>query len=431
MTSFADLGLSDDLLKAVHEKGYTEATPIQAEAIPHILMMRDLIGLAQTGTGKTASFTLPMIEILASGRARSRMPRSLVLTPTRELAAQVAENFDIYGKYHKLTKALLVGGESMGEQVKKLERGVDVLIATPGRLLDLFERGQILMTDIKILVIDEADRMLDMGFIPDIEKIISRLPITRQTLLFSATMPPEIQKLTERFQSNPKKVSVTKPATTAETIDHRMLKVPADKKRFAIKELMEKENVKNAFVFCNRKRDVDMLGKWLKDKGLSAAPLHGDMVQSVRTKTLQDFKDDKIVFLVCSDVAARGLDVSGVSHVFNYDVPINPDDYVHRIGRTGRAGQSGRAWTLWTEDDDKFVEAIEKRIGKPVPAESYQGKSSSSDKPLRDNPHKPVKQDIAPRSSKAEKPLRKPRMDEDDGPKGFNDDDIPAFLQRR
>ena len=425
MANFADLGLGDNVLKAVLERGYTQATPIQAEAIPNILMMRDLIGLAQTGTGKTASFTLPMIEILSQGRARSRMPRSLVLTPTRELAAQVAENFDIYGKYHKLTKALLVGGESMIEQKKVLERGVDVLIATPGRLLDLFERGQILMSDIKILVIDEADRMLDMGFIPDIEKIISRLPPTRQTLLFSATMPPEIKKLADRFLSNPKQVSVSKPATTAETIDHRLLKVSSDQKRHAIRSLIENENVKNAFVFCNRKRDVDMLGKWLKDKGFSAAPLHGDMVQSKRTETLQAFKDGQIVFLVCSDVAARGLDVAAVSHVFNYDVPLNPDDYVHRIGRTGRAGQSGKAWTLWTEDDDKLVDAILKRTGKDIATETYKSFNTldrSSNVQIKE------KQGRGEKS----KPMRdKPvRQQEEDDAIGFSDHDLPAFLRR-
>ncbi len=428
MTTFADLGLSEDLLKAVTERGYTQATPIQAEAIPHILMMRDVIGLAQTGTGKTASFTLPMIEILASGRARSRMPRSLVLTPTRELAAQVAENFDVYGKYHKLTKVLLVGGESMGEQIRQLEKGVDVLIATPGRLLDLFERGQILMTDIKILVIDEADRMLDMGFIPDIEKIISRLPPMRQTLLFSATMPPEIQKLTEKFQSNPKTVSVAKPATTAETIDHRFLKVPSEKKRYAMRKLAEGESVKNAFVFCNRKRDVDMLGKWLKDQGFSAAPLHGDMVQSKRTETLQAFKDGKIVFLVCSDVAARGLDVAAVSHVFNYDVPLNPDDYVHRIGRTGRAGQTGKAWTFWSEDDDKLVDAIFKRTGKDIPVETYGQEKSRPAKELQEKPKKSHKEPGRDRPRRGERPKAAP---ENDGPNSFNDSDIPAFLMRK
>ncbi|MEK7802147.1 MAG: DEAD/DEAH box helicase, partial [Pseudomonadota bacterium] len=299
--NFSDLGLSDELVKAVTEIGYTVPTPIQEKAIPVVLMARDLVGLAQTGTGKTASFTLPMIEMLSSGRARSRMPRSLVLVPTRELAAQVAENFDKYGKYHKLTKALLVGGESMGEQIKTLEKGVDVLIATPGRLLDLFERGQILLSDIKVLVIDEADRMLDMGFIPDIERIVSFIPMTRQTLLFSATMPPEIELLTKKFLSNPKTISVAPPASPAQTVDHRLLMVNAKDKKYALRELIEHESVKNAFVFCNRKKDVDMLGRWLKEKGFSAAALHGDMIQSKRTETLQAFKDGQIAVLVCSD----------------------------------------------------------------------------------------------------------------------------------
>jgi superfamily II DNA/RNA helicase len=430
LTSFAELGLSNETLRAVSERGYTQATPIQAEAIPYVLQMRDLIGLAQTGTGKTASFTLPMIEILSRGRARSRMPRSLVLTPTRELASQVAENFDVYGKYHRLAKALLVGGESMIEQKKILERGVDVLIATPGRLMDLFERGQILMTDIKILVIDEADRMLDMGFIPDIEKIVSRLPASRQTLLFSATMPPEIQKLTDRFLKNPAKVSVARPATTAETIDAKFLKVSSDRKRAALRDLMLREDVKNAFVFCNRKRDVDMLGKWLKDKGLSAAPLHGDMVQSKRTETLQAFKNGEVLFLVCSDVAARGLDVSAVSHVFNYDVPINPDDYVHRIGRTGRAGQLGKAWTLWSEDDVKLVDAIEKRIGQKIVSEEAAVPAAA-----REETDKPrASRNERPRTERPRIPERRPPVVAKSSPEtaaiGFEDDDIPAFLRR-
>jgi superfamily II DNA/RNA helicase len=375
--NFSELGLGEELLKAIEEIGYTTPTPIQEKAIPIVLMARDLIGLAQTGTGKTASFTLPMIEMLANGRARTRMPRSLVLAPTRELAAQVAENFDSYGKYHKLTKALLVGGESMGEQIKALEKGVDVLIATPGRLLDLFDRGQILLSDIRILVIDEADRMLDMGFIPDIEKIVSFIPPARQTLLFSATMPPEIKQLSEKFLSNPKIVSVAPPDSPAATVDHRMMLVSSKDKHAALHELISHESVKNAFVFCNRKRDVDLLGRWLKTKGFAAAPLHGDMVQSKRTETLQAFKDGGVVLLVCSDVAARGLDVVGVSHVFNYDVPFNADDYVHRIGRTGRAGQTGKAWTLVTPEDDKLAEAIHKVVGKEVPTESFKPQAKS------------------------------------------------------
>ncbi|HNQ91512.1 MAG TPA: DEAD/DEAH box helicase [Alphaproteobacteria bacterium] len=440
--NFSELGLGDDILKAIEDIGYTTPTPIQEKAIPIVLMARDLIGLAQTGTGKTASFTLPMIEMLSSGRARSRMPRSLVLAPTRELAAQVGENFDLYGKYHKLTKALLVGGESMGDQIKILEKGVDVLIATPGRLLDLFERGQILLSDIKILVIDEADRMLDMGFIPDIERIVSLIPPTRQTLLFSATMPDEIKRLSDKFLSNPKMVSVAPPASPAKTVDHRMLEVSPRTKKSALKDLIDREEVKNAFVFCNRKKDVDMLGKWLKDQGFSASPLHGDMVQSKRTETLQAFKDGKIVLLVCSDVAARGLDVSGVSHVFNYDVPFNADDYVHRIGRTGRAGLKGKAWTLITEDDDKFVDAIIKLVGQDIPTESAQPQpqekssrpaSKSSAKPVKSDKPRPEKrpEHKPARPEKTEKSRPRPHREaEDAGPNQFCDETMPAFLRR-
>jgi superfamily II DNA/RNA helicase len=424
--TFANLGLGDEILKAIDEMGYTTPTPIQEKAIPIVLMARDLIGLAQTGTGKTASFTLPMIEMLSSGRARSRMPRSLVLTPTRELAAQVAENFDNYGKYHKLTKALLVGGESMGEQVKVLERGADVLIATPGRLLDLFDRGQILLSDIKVLVIDEADRMLDMGFIPDIEKIISFIPPTRQTLLFSATMPPEIKALADKFLTNPKSVSVAPPASPAATVDHRLYHVTPRDKKHALRRLIERENVKNAFVFCNRKKDVDELGRWLSDKGFSAAALHGDMIQSKRTETLQAFKDDKIILLVCSDVAARGLDVSGVSHVFNYDVPFNADDYVHRIGRTGRAGQSGRAWTLVTDDDDKLIAAITKLVGRDIPSEIAE--QAPEREPKRDYETAPAAKRPTKSAYKSDKSPRHYNGDDSEGD-SFNDSTMPAFLR--
>ena len=374
---FDDLGLSPELLKAIAERGYTEPTPIQAQAIPQVLMMRDVMGLAQTGTGKTASFVLPMIDILHDGRARARMPRSLILEPTRELAAQVAENFEVYGKYHKLNKALLVGGESMGDQQRILERGVDVLIATPGRLLDLFERGNILLNDIKILIIDEADRMLDMGFIPDIEKIVSRIPPMRQTLMFSATMPPEIKRLSEKFLNNPKMISVAAAATTAVTVTQNLVWVPSRRKREALDRLIrmeaDKGEFKNAFVFCNRKRDIDDLAKWLRQKGYKAAGLHGDMVQAARYEVLGKFKADEINVMVCSDVAARGLDISGVSHVFNYDVPMHADDYVHRIGRTGRAGKEGRAYSLATADDEKYVTAIQKLIKKDIPVTVLEG----------------------------------------------------------
>jgi superfamily II DNA/RNA helicase len=374
---FTDLGLNDELLRAVHEAGYEEPTPIQAQAIPVVLMGRDVLGCAQTGTGKTASFTLPMMEILASGRAKARMPRSLILEPTRELAAQVADNFDTYGKYQKLTKALLIGGSSMEEQLKVLNRGADVLIATPGRLLDVFERGHLLMTDVKVLVIDEADRMLDMGFIPDVEKIVSLLSPMRTTLLFSATMPKEIKRLADKFLSNPKEITVSKPASTADTITQALIKLRAPSKapgaaqkvkRNRLRSLIaEQEEITNALVFCNRKRDVDVVYRSLEKHGLSAARLHGDMVQSVRMDTLEKFKKNEVTILVCSDVAARGLDISTVSHVFNFDIPTHAEDYVHRIGRTGRAGRSGRAFTFVMPEDRKYLEQIEKLIGKPIP----------------------------------------------------------------
>jgi superfamily II DNA/RNA helicase len=370
---FTDLGLGADVLRAVADAGYQTPTPIQAQAIPYVLMGRDVLGCAQTGTGKTAGFTLPMIEILGRGRAKARMPRSLILEPTRELAAQVAENFDIYGKYHKLTKALLIGGVSYGDQEKLLDRGVDVLIATPGRLLDHFERGRILLNDVKILVIDEADRMLDMGFIPDVERIVKLLPPIRQTLFFSATMPPEIRRLADAFLSSPKEITVSAPASTATTVAQALVTVGGDDKREALRRLIASEQVKNALVFCNRKRDVDILYRSLKKHGMNVGALHGDMDQSTRTATLEAFKRNEITILVCSDVAARGLDIDDLSHVFNFDVPIHAEDYVHRIGRTGRAGKSGKAFTLATGEDDKFINSIEKLIGKPIPRIAIEG----------------------------------------------------------
>ena len=376
MTTFADLGLSDDILRAIQDVGYTTPTPIQEQAIPYVLQMRDLLGCAQTGTGKTAGFVLPMIEVLAKGRARARMPRSLILEPTRELAAQVAENFQLYGKYNKLSMALLIGGETMTEQVKKLDQGVDVLIATPGRMIDLFERGRIMLNDIKIFVIDEADRMLDMGFIPDVEKIAKLLPFTKQTLFFSATMPPEIRKLADRFLSNPKSVTVAPQSSTSENVKQVFLDLPTNndwQKREGLRMLMKRENVQNAFIFCNRKRDVDLLYKSLVKHGFSAGALHGDMDQSSRTATLDKFKNNEISLLVCSDVAARGLDVDAVSHVFNFDVPFHAEDYVHRIGRTGRAGRLGTAYTLVTPEDSKQVSAIESLINKKIERDVLQG----------------------------------------------------------
>ncbi len=369
--TFADLGLSDELLKAVNESGYTEPTPIQASAIPSVLMMRDIIGIAQTGTGKTASFVLPMIDILAHGRSRARMPRSLILEPTRELAAQVAENFEKYGKYHKLSMALLIGGVSMGDQTAALEKGVDVLIATPGRLMDLFGRGKILLNGCSLLVIDEADRMLDMGFIPDIEEICTKLPKQRQTLLFSATMPPPIKKLADKFLSNPKTIEVARPATANVNIKQWLVPVSAAKKREKLIQLLELEDVKTAIIFSNRKTTVRDLNKALQRLNFRSSEIHGDMEQSQRIAELDRFKAGDVNILVASDVAARGLDIKGVSHVFNYDAPWHPDDYVHRIGRTGRAGATGVAFTLVTADDAENVANIEKLTGLKI--DRYEG----------------------------------------------------------
>ncbi len=370
---FRDLGLSEEVLRAIDDMGYRHPTPIQEQAIPYVLMNRDVMGTAQTGTGKTASFTLPMLDILSGSRARARMPRSLILEPTRELALQVAENFVQYGKYLKLTHALIIGGESMSDQKEILNRGVDVLIATPGRLLDMFDRGTILLTDTKLLVIDEADRMLDMGFIPDVERIVSMLPATRQTLFFSATMGPEIRRLVNAFLTNPKEIAVSRAASVATTITEGLALVAEHDKREALRRLIRSQNVQNALIFCNRKRDVDILHKSLSKHNFDAGALHGDLAQTVRFATLEKFKANELRLLVCSDVAARGLDIGGLSHVFNFDVPIHAEDYVHRIGRTGRAGLEGKAFTIASPDDRYAVEQIEKLIGHPIPPVIVEG----------------------------------------------------------
>ncbi|GAB4265471.1 MAG: DEAD/DEAH box helicase [Pararhodobacter sp.] len=376
MTKFSDLKLDPKVLEAIAEAGYETPTPIQAQAIPEALAGRDVLGIAQTGTGKTASFTLPLITRLARGRARARMPRSLVLAPTRELAAQVAENFDVYAKYTKLTKALLIGGVSFAEQDKLIDRGVDVLIATPGRLLDHFERGKLLLTGVEVMVVDEADRMLDMGFIPDIERIFQLTPFTRQTLFFSATMAPEIERITNMFLSNPARIEVARQATTAETITQALIEIKPSRrdrafaeKRAVLRKLIraEGEACTNAIIFCNRKIDVDVVAKSLRRHGFNAAPIHGDLDQSVRTRTLEGFRDGTVRLLVASDVAARGLDIPAVSHVFNFDVPSHSEDYVHRIGRTGRAGRLGKAFTLATPADEKYLSAIEALLQKELP----------------------------------------------------------------
>jgi len=415
--SFADLGLSDELLRAIDESGYTEPTAIQSQAIPSVLMMRDLIGIAQTGTGKTAAFVLPMIDILGNGRSRARMPRSLILEPTRELAAQVAENFEKYGKYHKLSMALLIGGVQMGDQVKALEKGVDVLIATPGRLMDLFARGKIMLNDCNLLVIDEADRMLDMGFIPDIEDICTKLPGNRQTLLFSATMPGPIKKLADKFLSNPKQIEVARPASANLNIEARLVECTSRTKKDTLIDLLRAEDVASAIIFSNRKTTVRELAQSLSRVGFKSGQIQGDMDQSERIRELDRFKSGDITVLVASDVAARGLDVKGVSHVFNYDVPWHPDDYVHRIGRTGRAGATGKAFTLATPDDAEAVANIEKltgtkieRVGGAAKAPPREDTAPADDKPQRASRSRPEpKPRTAPKAESAPRPEREPR----------------------
>jgi superfamily II DNA/RNA helicase len=406
--TFADLGLSDQLLRAVEDSGYTEPTPIQRGAIPAVLMGKDLVGIAQTGTGKTAGFVLPMIDILSEGRSRARMPRSLILEPTRELAAQVAENFEKYGKNHKLSMALLIGGVQMGDQVKALEKGVDVLIATPGRLMDLFGRGKIMLNDCNLLVIDEADRMLDMGFIPDIEEICSKLPASRQTLLFSATMPPPIQKLAAKFLRDPKRVEVARPATANVNIDQRLVLVKPAEKREVLRKILRQEGVKNAIVFCNRKTTVRELTTSLKRAHFRAGQIHGDMEQKDRIAELDKFKADEINILVASDVAARGLDIKGVSHIFNFDVPWQPDDYIHRIGRTGRAGAKGVAITLASREDSDAIAAIEKLAGTKIASlGSAPADARKEAKPAREPEPKSEREERRPRPEKR-KPEPKP-----------------------
>lgn len=466
---FTDLGLSAKVLASVKETGYDRPTPIQAGAIPPILKHRDVLGIAQTGTGKTASFVLPMLTLLEGGRARIRMPRTVIIAPTRELAAQIAENFEKYGKKHRLNIVLLIGGVSFEDQERKLGRGADVLIATPGRMLDHYGRGKLLLTGVEILVIDEADRMLDMGFIPDIERICKLIPMTRQTLLFSATMPAELEALAEQFLHNPQRVEVAAASSTARTITQYLVK--SDKspweKRRVLRRLIESqsENLKNAIIFCNRKRDVSELFRSLVRHGFDAGALHGDMDQRNRMTMLENFRRDKLQLLVASDVAARGLDIPDVSHVFNFDVPIHAEDYVHRIGRTGRAGRAGISFTIVTKNDAKAVEAIEKITGEALsylddksgdhaetekdaltaaakPAEKARGKKPAAQRKAAE-PEMPQTADTKPRKKAVEKsaaadkgaaksaekqPVKKQRSQENSKIFGFGDD-LPAFMR--
>ena len=439
---FAELGLSSEIVAAVEAGGYAEPTPIQERAIPVALEGRDILGIAQTGTGKTASFVLPIIQKLAVGRARARMPRSLILEPTRELAAQVATSFESYGRNHKLTMALLIGGVSFADQDKKLDRGVDVLIATPGRLLDHCERGKVMLNGVQFLVIDEADRMLDMGFIPDVEDICRRIPFSRQTMLFSATMPQEIQELADRFMQPPVKIEVAPPSSPAETVQQwQVLSEGGRDKRVTLRQLLRDENVKNGIVFCNRKSDVAILCKSLQRHGFNAAALHGDMEQRHRMRTLDAFRNGEVSLLIASDVAARGLDIPEVGHVFNFDVPIHAEDYVHRIGRTGRAGRSGCAFMLVTSPEQKYVETIEELIGRkieryaimrqsPGTRESGQLSGAREARASKKSPgrRKRVDKSAAKQQSRETRAHKDPRIDEEPDVIGMGEH-VPAFLQ--
>ncbi len=441
---FEKLGLSDKVLKSVKEAGFDEATPIQAEGIPPALERKDVLGLAQTGSGKTAAFTLPMLSLLEKGRARARMPRTLILEPTRELAAQVEEAFETLGKYHRLTIALLIGGVSFDEQNAKIDRGADVLIATPGRLLDHIERGKLMLHGIDIFVVDEADRMLDMGFIPDIERICKLLPITRQTLFFSATMPPEIKRITNQFLHNPVTVEVSKTSSTADTIEQKKVKtssVPREK-RADMRRLIDKmDGIKNAIIFANRKRTVGIIERSMKKHKYSAAALHGDMDQHSRMQTLKAFRDNEVTFLIASDVAARGLDIPDVSHIINFDVPVHAEDYVHRIGRTGRAGREGHAFMLVTDEETKAVKAIENLIGKEIEwfgdslekVEAEQPKQTG--KPRNRKPKREAaSEDRKPKRKQRGGRKREPSVYDDVGSvpdsSGFHEGNMPDFLSR-
>lgn len=418
--SFEKLGLTPKTLQAISEVGYTAPTPIQEKAVPLLLAGRDVIALAQTGSGKTASFILPLLDLLTRGRAKARMPRSLIMEPTRELAAQVAEDFAIYGKHHNFTVALLIGGESFADQEKKLLKGVDVLIATPGRLLDLHERGKILLNDVKMLVIDEADRMLDMGFIPDIEKIASLLP-THQTALFSATMPAPIRKLTEQFLKDPEEITIAASSQESAQITEYIVRVPEKEKRNALRSLLKKENLHQVIVFCNRKREVDVVYNSMKRHGFKVGALHGDITQSARNQTLKEFKAGDIDLLIASDVAARGIDVENLPGVVNFHVPTNPEDYVHRIGRTGRAGKEGKAFTFVSPHETKYLDPILKASKKTI-EEYLLGIKTEKTAAQPKGAKKPAQ--AAPRT----KHVPQPTVDNEPTPIGFGDD-IPGFMQ--
>ncbi len=378
LIGFTDLGLRPELLQAVQEAGYTSPTPIQQQAIPLALEGRDLIGLAQTGTGKTAGFTLPIIErLLEEGyghtKAAAHRVRVLVLTPTRELCVQVDESFRKYGKHTSLRVASIYGGVPVEPQTKLLRKGVDVIVATPGRLLDHMERQNVVFDELEVLVLDEADRMLDMGFAPQLNKIVADVPRFRQTLLFSATMPPEVEALARKYLRKPVVVQVGRRSSAASTVTHAVYPVPRDKKTELLAELLTKEGMDSVLIFSRTKHGADKVVRHLTSKGISSTAMHADKSQGERTRALEDFKRGKIRVLVATDIAQRGLDVTGISHVINYDVPQQAEDYVHRIGRTGRAASTGDAFTFMAPDEIAMVRAIERVIGEPIPRISVPG----------------------------------------------------------
>ncbi len=376
-SNFADLGLAPAFLDAVRDAGYTTPTPIQLQAIPLALKGRDLIGLAQTGTGKTAAFTLPILQRLAQDAAPNgrgpRGPRALVLTPTRELAAQVDESFAKYGKHTKAKALAVYGGVALDPQERALRRGVDVVIATPGRLLDHLERGTVKFDDLEVLVLDEADRMLDMGFAPQINRVVAQVPKYRQTMLFSATMLPEVEALARRYLRRPVVVQVGRRSEAANTVTHAVYPVPRDRKSALLVELLSHSDMDSVLVFTRTKHGADRLVRHLERAGMLATAMHADKTQSQRTRALEGFREGTIRVLVATDIAQRGLDISGISHVINYDVPQQPEDYVHRIGRTGRAAQTGDAYTFMSTDEIAMVRTIERLIGQPIPRISVPG----------------------------------------------------------
>ena len=370
---FDELGLKPEILRAVSEQGYTKATPVQQKAIPVVLAGQDIMASAQTGTGKTAAFTLPILEKLSTNHSGNARPRALILTPTRELAAQVHENLRAYGRHLNLRSVEIFGGVNINPQIGKLKRGVDVLIATPGRLMDHMERGTVRLDSIETLVLDEADRMLDMGFRPAIERILKALPQKRQTLLFSATFSKEISELAHRFLKNPQRVETAPPNSTVEAIAQQVIKVDQKQKRAVLSWLIGSNNWRQVLVFTRTKHGANRLAKQLETDGLPSAAIHGNKSQGARTKSLADFKKNRIRVLVATDIAARGLDIDQLPHVVNYDIPNVPEDYVHRIGRTGRAGRDGLAVSLVSGSEHSLFQDIRKLVKTEIPSEVIEG----------------------------------------------------------